>query len=325
LAFAVLLGACGQASRDDAVSRITIGTGPGGTLYNQIGLALTSLTQRELETPSTARPFTGSSVYLPQLHRGELPFGINTAVDTQAAYRGVGAYTRSMPNVRAGMLLLRAPYQFYVKGDSDLYSIGDLRGKAVVADYRAIASLDRANQALLATARLAPEDVRPVVVAGVPDAIRSLIDDRVAAAATMLGIPALREADASLAGGIRILDLGPDEDALLAVPGFTAATLQPGPASVGVTKLTRIAQIDVYLNTGAHLHADHVYQVIGTIHRNWSTLQQALPALRATDADSVVPLNMTYPYHDGAVRYFREVGLWTDEHERLQRQLLSPQ
>lgn len=324
LALALAAAACGPTPTERAAARITIATGPGGTLYNQIGLAITTLTQRELGVPSTARPYTGSSVYLPQLHRGELAFGINTAVDSEAAYRGTGPYPRAMPNLRAGMLLIRAPYQFYVKGDTAFHTIGDLRGEALVAGYRAIASLDRVNEALLATAGLAITDVRPVEVAGVPDAIRSLLDDRVAAAATMLGIPALREAEASVSAGIRILELGADESALLDVPGLTPLTLQPGPAAVGIDKPTRVAQIDVYLNTGAHLPADHVYRVIGTIHRNWSSLQQALPPLRATDPNDVVPLNMTYPYHEGAVRYFRETGLWTSEHEQLQHRLMSP-
>jgi len=323
--FAALLviaaGCAGDA--DERTARITIGTGPGGTLYNQIGLSLTSLAQAELGVPSTARPYTGSSVYLPQLDRGELPYGINTAVDTAAAYLGVGEYPRPMPNLRAGLRLLAAPYQYYVRGDSDLHSIGDLRGQTIVFDFRSIASLDRVHEALLATAQLTTDDIRPVVVAGVTDGIRSLIDGRVASVATMLGIPALREADATLSDGIRILDLGADESALERIPGLTATTLRPGGAVAGVDEPTRVAAIDVYLNVSAHVPAEQVHRLIGIIHRNWTALQQRLPALRATAPDDVLPPTFTYPFHDGAVQYFREAGLWTAEHDRLQRELTS--
>ncbi len=318
-ALLVLAGCAGDAG--EPAPRITIGTGPGGTLYNQIGLSVTSLAQAALGIPSTARPYTGSSVYLPQLDRGELPYGINTAVDTAAAYLGAGDYPRPMPNLRAGLRLLAAPYQYYVRGDSDLHSIGDLRGQTIVLDFRSIASLDRVHEALLATAQLTSDDIRPVVVAGVTDGIRSLIDGRVASVATMLGIPALREADATLSDGIRILDLGDDESALDKIPGLTATTLRPGGAVAGVDKPTRVAAIDVYLNVSAHVPAEDVYRLIGTIHRNWSALQQKLPALRATAPEQLLPASFTYPFHDGAVRYFREAGLWTAEHDRLQQEL----
>lgn len=315
----VVVGGCaGDAAPPQ---RITIGTGPGGTLYNQIGLSLTSLAQAELGVPSTARPFTGSSVYLPQLDRGDLGYGINTAVDTAAAYLGIGAYPRPMPNLRAGMLLVRAPYQYYVRGDSEFRSIEDLRGQPIVTHFRSIASLDDVHDALLATAGLTVEDVRPVVVAGVTDAIRSLVDGRVASAATMLGIPALREADATLSDGIRILGLGKNESALDTVPGLSATTLRPGGAVMGVREPTRVAAIDVYLNVSAHVPADEVYRLIGTIHRNWATLQQGLPALRSTAPEAVLPTTFRYPFHEGAVRYFREIGLWTAEHDRIQREL----
>jgi hypothetical protein len=36
-----------------------------------------------------------------------------------------------------------------------------------------------------------------------------------------------------------------------------------------------------------------------------------------------VPLNIGHPWHSGAVRYFREAGLWTDAHEQRQQALLQ--
>src|SRR5690606_40189504 len=89
-----------------------------------------------------------------------------TAVDTAAAYLGIGAYPRPMPNLRAGMLLVRAPYQYYVRGDSEFRSIEDLRGQPIVTHFRSIASLDDVHDALLATAGLTGDGVRPVAVAG---------------------------------------------------------------------------------------------------------------------------------------------------------------
>lgn len=325
LAAALALAAtgCTRRSAEQGLERITIATGPAGTLYHQIGTALTTLAQTELDVASTARPYTGSSIYLPQMHRGELAFGLNNATDTRAAYRGELVYSRPLENLRAVMLLSRAPFQYFVRAESGIERLADLRGEPVVTSFRANVPFDLINEALLATAGLSLEDVRPVTVAGVPDAIRALVEGRVVAAGTLLGIPALREAHATVPGGLRVLSLGADEAALTAMPGFDAIDVEPGPTVPGIVETTRIARMDVYLNTSVHVTEDDVYRVVRTFHRGWAQLQAGLPAFRSVRADELAPLNIGHPYHEGAIRYYREIGLWTEAHERLQRRLLN--
>jgi len=316
---------CAQREANGRLERVTIGTGPAGTLYHQVGSALTTIAQRELGVASTARPYTGSSIYIPQMHRGELPFGINNAIDTRTAYRGEFVYDEAMPNIRVAMLLVRAPYQYYVRNDSGIRDLSELRGKPIVFSFRSIGTFDIINEAVLKTAGLSIDDVERVSVAGVPDAIRALVEDRVAAAGTMLGIPALREAHATVPGGLRVLNLGPNEEPITSMPGFRVATLQPGPTMAGILEPTRVAQMDVYLNTSIHVSEEDVYRVVRTFHQHWDELQQTVPAFRSVDVSELAPLSIGHPYHPGAIRYFREIGLWTAEHDRVQQRLLAPE
>lgn len=305
------------------LSRITIGTGPAGTAYHQIGTTVSAALQDTLGVPATVRPFSGTSQYLPMLHRGEIAMGINSALDAQEAYLGQGAYGQPMTGIRALTLISRSPYAFYVKADSGVKTLDELRGKPVITEYRAIASFNQVNAAVLATAGLTPDDVEGYTVAGIPEATRALVDDRVVASASVLGIPALREADASISGGLRVLPLGDKEDALSAVAGFSPTTLQPGPAYVGVSEPTRVAQFDVFMNVGASMSEDDAYALAKAIHENWESMQQNLPMLRGIAADELASLNFSHPYHEGAIRYFREVGLWTDAHQARQDELLA--
>jgi len=320
-----LLLACGCAPREpgEALRRVTIATGPTGTQYHQIGTSLSTVIERELDMASTARPHTGSSLYIPQMHRGELPFGLNNSTDTAAAYRGQLVYKEPLDNLRAVMLVSRSPLQYFVRGDSGITSMEQLRGKPVVTSFRANVPFDLINAATLATAGLTMKDVEPVTVAGVPDAIRALVEGRVAAASTLLGIPAFREANATVPGGLRILPLGPHEEALTAMPGFDAFEVKPGPSTPGITEPTRVARMDIYLNSSVTVSADDVYKVLKAIHGNWAELQESLPAFRSVSADEIAPVNIGHPWHEGAVRYFREAGLWTEAHEQRQQALLG--
>lgn len=305
------------------LSRVTIGTGPAGTAYHQIGTTISAAIQDALGIPATARPFSGTSQYLPMLHRGEITVGINSALDAQEAFMGKGAYDQPMTELRALTLISRTPYAFYVKAESGVTTLDELKGKPVITEYRAIASFNQVNAAVLATAGLTPDNVEGQTVAGIPDATRALVEGRVVASASVLGIPALREADASVSGGLRVLPLGDNEEALGAVAGFSPTTLQPGPAFVGISEPTRVAQFDVFINVGTSMSEDDAYTLVKAIHESWKSMQQNLPMLRAIAADQLASLNFSHPYHEGAVRYFREVGLWTDAHQARQDELLA--
>ena len=95
----------------------------------------------------------------------------------------------------------------FVRKDSGMTTMADLKGKRVPAGYSAMRTLDKNTQAMLATAKLTLNDVKPVMV---PNVIRGG-DDFIAGATDAFmfsfGGPKVREADASV-GGVRALAVG---------------------------------------------------------------------------------------------------------------------
>jgi TRAP transporter TAXI family solute receptor len=322
-AAAMAAGLGGVGAQAAELTRITIGTNPAGTLYNTMGAAFANVLQEKLGIPSIARPFAGSSVYLPQLQRGEITMGINSALDLEAAFNGEAPYDQKMDKLRGVILMWRAPYAYITKADSGIKSVEDMKGKRVVTAFRAIASFYRFNQAILATGGLTEKDVDAVTMTSVPDSIRAVVEGQVDAAPVALGIPALRQADASVSGGIRVVAIGKQEDKLNTLLGISAFTINPSPVNAGVREPTRVARFDVYLNTSTAMDDDGAYKIAKTLHESWTKLQTDLPALKSLAAKDLVPANNPHPYHPGAVKYFKEAGLWTEANQKQQDAVLK--
>jgi hypothetical protein len=63
--------------------------------------------------------------------------------------------------------------------------------------------------------------------------------------------------------------------------------------------------------------------VVKTTYENWADMQKAVPALRGMKPEQMVPEKLSHPFHDGAIRYFKEIGLWTPELDAQQAAFLK--
>ena len=326
-----LFAACGQpsgpaaeSSADRELRELTIAANPAGTHSFTVAGGLARVLQERQGVRATIRPFSGSSVYLPMLQRGELALGLNTGIDSTFAYRGEPPYERAMPNLRLLGMMFPLRIMYMVRADSELRSIEDLRGRRVVVVFRANASLERLHRGILATGGLTVDDVESMTVAGLPEAMRMLTEGRADAVPTGMNTALSLQVDSTLPGGIRYLTMGQDEARLAeTMPGVRIVTVLPDETTSGVEGPTRVSWVPDFLNTGVHLSDDDAYTIIRTIHENWEELRSSYAQMSTTTAEDVASSDNLHPYHPGAIRYFREVGLWTDAHEANQARVLG--
>ena len=304
--------------------RISIGSNPAGTNFHLVAGGLAKLFQEQLDIPSIVRPYSGSSVYLPMLQRGEIALGINSSIDAWLAYRGLAPFAAALGNIRALFGVYPLGYMYWTRANERIERIEDLRGRRVVVNYRGLVGLDLLNRAILATGGLSDTDVEPVTSAGLVEGARAVLEGRADAVAMGYRLPVVSQMNAAIPGGIRFLTMGADESRLSAdLPGTWVATLAPGAASVGIEAPIRIASYQTWLNSGTHITGDDAYRLVAAAHRNWGSLQRDYSVLTPVTTDSLGPAPAALPYHDGAIGYFREAGLWTDAHDAAQGNLLQ--
>jgi len=326
LALAALLGltGCGNTSGEREPGVLTIGANPAGTHVYAVAAGLAKVLQENGGMRTTIRPFSGSSVYLPLMQRGEIALGLNTSIDSYLAFSGLPPYDAPMSRLRLLAMIFPLPIMYMVRADSDIRSIEDLRGLNVVIAFRANAALEQLHTGILATGGLTAEDVNPVVVAGLPEAMRMLTEGRADAVPTGLNTALALQVDATLPGGIRYLTMGHDEARLAEImPGSTPVTIDPGAGIVGIEAPIRVAGVNDLLNTSIAMSEDQAYAIVRTIYESWDELRRDYSQIAGTRIEDVVPAQFELPYHDGAVRYYREIGVWTPTHQANQDRLLA--
>ena len=185
---------------DAQIRRITVGSNPAGTNYYAVASGVAKVLQDVTGVPSTVRPFSGSSVYVPMLQRGEVTMGINTQMDIFVAYSGGEPYGVPMSNLRLLMALVPLADNYVARADSGFDTVADLEGQRVVVAIRSNVTLELWHWGLLASGGLGSDDVDEITVASLPDAVRLLTEGRADAVPIGLDTALVRQADATIPG-----------------------------------------------------------------------------------------------------------------------------
>ena len=272
-----------------------------GTLDHTTGSAIAKVAKEKANLNTLVQPTAGESVIIPIVGRGEAEFGIANALEVSVA-----ADNNRLPELRLIGALHPLPTAFFVRKDSTMRTIADLKGKKVVFGFSAQRTLDVVSRAILATGGLTEADISPVLV---PNVIRGA-DDFIGGAADTFyfafGAPKVREVDATV-GGIRALEIA--ESGMPAARKFYGdaylAQATPSPFYVGVDKPMGVYTWDNLLFTNAKVKDEVVYKMLEAMANHKDDLVAVQPALRAFTPQGLYKKFST-PYHPGALKYFAD-------------------
>ena len=270
-----------------------------GTLNHTTGSAIAKVLKDKASINAVIQPTAGESVLIPLVGRGEAEFGIANIFEVEGA-KAANKDLRLIGSIQA----LRGAY--FVRKDSGMKTMADLKGKRVVFGYSAMKTIDPLAKAMLMTGGLTEKDIKPVLV---PNVIRGA-DEFAAGNADMFffafGAPKVREVDATV-GGILALEVPesgmPEAKKILA--GGYLTMVQPNPFYVGVPKAMNVYTWDNMLFTNSKVSDDVVYKLIDTMVKNKDDMLTIQPALREFTAAGLYK-KYDIPYHPGALKYFSE-------------------
>jgi len=297
-----------------AASAQTVGiaTSNPGSLFHNIGTAVANAANKSgLNT--TIQPATSPNQFIPLLNSGGIEFGVanlqevNYAINGDAWWKGV-----KNPNIRVVGMLMPLKEAIFVRADSGIMSVADLKGKPMTDGYTAQNTILPQLAAFYATHGMTRDDVEKVSVASVVAGANAFIAGDTAGFIFAHGAGKVREADAAV-GGLRALGVGDASDAGLAAarehwPTAFFVTMKAG-SSPGVIEDAVYIAFPQVVFTHSGVSDDVVYAMAKAMYEGKDEMKATFKPFGAFNPKEMHGDPGIAEFHPGALKFFADAGI----------------
>jgi TRAP transporter TAXI family solute receptor len=291
---------------------LSVGTAPPGGAFFVVGGAIAQVVSNhtgDLNWEVSAEATKGTQENIRRLAKSELEFALANAAISYFAVRGEGAWKGEQP-IRVVMTLAPNVALFITPQSSGVKRLSDLKGKRAVVGP-AGAGFEYFLEPILAAHGVSYQDFSPLhnTQAGAVD----MLADGSAAAAFLGGaVPTSSITRASASQNIFFIPF--DDTAKQSLfenyPFFNAVVIPSGTYRGQDEPFHGMNVGAMHLITAANLDAETVYQFTKILYEQRAEVVKTHPAGKAINPKNVVKDTGT-PFHPGAIRYYKEIGIWS--------------
>lgn len=281
-----------------------------GAVY-PLGSAISNMWNTKLDTVrASAQASAGGIANLNMLADGEAQLGVAVTSIMYESFNGLGSFAgRPNPNLRVMIGLYSNPNQVVVTDDSDIQSLKDLAGKRFASG--APGSTTEVETAIhLKASGLNYPDALKVQYVGFTEAIDLMRNKQLDGAWIMAGIPNAAVTEMLSTAGGKLVSF---EKSLLDVlkkdyPWYGAYTIPAG-TYPGQDSDVLTSAIKLTICTDARVDADVIYAMTKAFWENLEELKATQAPLKQVSLKDAVTDLAGLPLHEGAERYYKEIGL----------------
>jgi len=295
-----------------SAQNVGIATSNPGSLFHNIGTAVANAAN-EAGLNTTIQPATSPNQFIPFLNSGGIEFGVANLQEVNYAITGEAWWAGNKnPNLRIVGMLMPLVEAIFVRKDSDIMSVADLKGKAMVDGYTAQNTILPQLDAIYATAGMSRSDMTPVNVPSVVAGADAFMAGDAVGFIFAHGAGKVREADAAV-GGLRALPVADSSDAALASAREHWPTAffkkLPAGAMPGVLEDNTYIAFPQVVFTHAGVSDDVVYAMAKAMYEGKESMAATFPPFKAFNPDDMKGDPGVAEFHPGALRFFEEAGL----------------
>jgi TRAP transporter TAXI family solute receptor len=319
-------------------ARITFASHAVGTSHHGWVTAASKVASDHSSIMVVVSPTAGPPAWVPLMNKSGNPeLGSAHTMDAWWAYTGkisptpvpgqmlgTKPFYEASPNLRVLMAGPRMATGFLVRADSPIKTAKDLKGKRVASGYLAQPSALVSMVADVLNAGITTlDDFVRVQVPGPVPGVKAVQEGRADATNAAVGMGVVAEADATV--GVRFLPGSIDPEdikrATNVYPGGTYKMWKAGPAGIKVD--TPLWTYVAFCMTSVHLPDAVAYELLTAWWKYYEETWSLHPAFKGWTSEMFVIKDTTVPYHDGAIKFYKERGVWGSTMDKIQERLLK--
>ena len=299
-----------------AASAQTVGfaTLPPGSILHAQASVIAKVVQDHSKLQVRVVGYGGDTGILEAVAAKKSDFWVLDVGESADALHGRGTWKgNAKPTLRTAITMYGFQMAFWVRKDSGINALTDLKGKRVPSEWVQQTGVIPHTTAVLAAGGLSYNDVVKVPEVNVVRAADDFKAGKLDLLFFAVGAPKVAEVAASV-GGLRLLPMNPLPDSEKRMKSVRSeyyySTVNPAPHIAGVDAPSPVQTIDVVIGVGAHVPDDVVYQFVKAMRENKKDLVAGHPNFNQFNETAAGKAQPTLPHHPGAIKYFKEVGIW---------------
>lgn len=295
---------------------VSISTLPPGSVNNVQTQALAKVVQETTGIQMRVVGFNSPEASMSAVEYGEALFSFMSSDEVGIAVRGQDVYEgEPLSSLRLVATVFPFKVGIVVRADSGIEKVEDLRGKRFPTGWEGFPQGIALSTAMLATAGMSFDDIQGVPTTNLLRAADDLQAGLIDATVFAIGAPKMAELDAAI--GIRFLSLDPSPESNARMgavrPEYHIAQQAAAPNLHGVADGASLMEYAMTVITHANADEEMIYNITKSIHENRAGLVAAHPSYNAMNPDRLAIRQDGVEHHPGAVRYYKEVGIWPAE------------
>ena len=293
---------------------VTIGTGGVTGVYYPTGGAIARLVNKGKKEHGIRASVesTGGSVYnLNAIASGELEMGVAQSDWQYHAYNGTDQFKDKGPNkdLRAVFSVHPEPFTVVARADAGIKNFEDLKGKRVNVGNPG--SGQRGTmEVLMEKLGWTMDDFKLASELKPAEQSQALCDNKIDAYVYTVGHPngSIKEATTSC-DAVLVNVTGEVVDALVADNPYYRKATVPGGMYRGTDEDVMTFGVGATFVTSAKVPENVIYVVVKSVFENFEDFKKLHPAFGVLKKEEMVKDGLSAPLHDGAAKYYKEVGL----------------
>lgn len=281
-----------------------------GAVY-PLGAAMSNMWNTELDNVrASAQASAGGIANLNMLADQEAQLGVAVTSIMYESYNGIGSFEgRANPNLRVMIGLYSNPNQVVVTDNSGIESLKDLENKRFASG--APGSTTEVETSIhLKTSGVDYPDALNVQYVGFTEAIDLMRNKQLDGAWIMAGVPnaAVTEMLSTAGGSLLSLDQSLIDDLQEQYPWYGPYTIPAG-TYPNQDEDVLTSAIKITICTDARVDDDIIYELTKSFWEHFDELKETQAPLKKVSLEEAVKDLAGLPIHEGAARYYREIGL----------------